>query len=362
MLDPIRRKKIKKPAQKKLRDMRKINLERQVYIEDTEPKKKGFSWFHFTLILILTIVTSALFWGGLFILELTEAKNAAITKNFSGGAPVLNEPNLPQIGEGETNYDLVNILMLGNGGANHPGGALVDVIQVLSVNVKTKKALMVSIPRDLFIEIDGSKHKINEMYFRGEEKGKGMGGDLSKKIASEVLGIPLHYYLKIDFQGFKKAVDTLDGIDVYVDKGISDPVWGYYISPGVHHFDGGEALDYVRSRYSTSDFDRSARQQKTLVAMKDKALSTDLFSDPNKISSLIETMKNNLRTDITPEELIKIFLVAKDIPFENVTNCVLDTGENNLLYSTITRGGAYVILPTAENYEMMHQFIKERLP
>ncbi|MCX6811331.1 MAG: LCP family protein [Candidatus Berkelbacteria bacterium] len=365
MIDPI-----KKPEERRIvefktkQETKREKIDKHVYIEETKSSRgKGFSWAHFLLITCASIIVSGLFWGGLFVYGITKAKNQTITENYSGGAPAFNpEPSLPEIGENEANYDLVNILLLGNGGANHPGGALCDVIQVLSFNVKTKKTFMVSIPRDLFVDINGNKHKINEMYFRGEAKGKGMGGDLSKKITGDILGIPIHYYFKIDFEGFKKIVDTLEGIDVYVDQGISDPVWGYYINPGMHHFNGNQALDYVRSRESTSDFDRSARQQKTLVSMRDKAMSLNILSDPTKISSIIETMSKNMRTDITLEEMIKIFFVAKDIPFENMSSYVFDTGPDNFLYSTITRGGAYVILPKADNYDQIHEFIKQKLP
>ena len=361
MLDPI-----KKPKKEALKsgsasESKKKRIDKNVYVEETKKSHRKFSRAHFLLIVFAMITISGLFWGGLFVYGLTQAKNKAITENYSGGAPALNpEPNLPQIGEGESNYDLVNILMLGNGGANHPGGALCDVIQMLSINVKTKKTFMVSIPRDLFVDIDGSKYKINEMYFQGEAKGKGMGGDLSKKIAGEVLGIPIHYYLKIDFQGFKKIVDTLGGIDVYVDQGISDPVWGYYINTGMHHFNGSEALDYVRSRESTSDFDRSARQQKTLISMRDKALSGGIFSDPTKVANIIETLSNNFKTDITLEELLKIFLVAQDIPLSNMDSYVFSTGDG-YIYSTITRGGAYGIFPVGDNYDKIHEFIGSRL-
>jgi LCP family protein required for cell wall assembly len=358
MLDPISNREKKFFSKKDT----KPEHQKHVYIEETKKSHRKFSRAHFLLIVFTMIIISGLFWGGLFVYGLTQAKNQVITENYSGGAPALNsEPSLPQIGENEANYDLVNILMLGNGGANHPGGALCDVIQMLSINVKTKKTFMVSIPRDLFVDIDGSKYKINEMYFRGEAKGSGVGGDLSKKIAGDVLGIPIHYYLKIDFQGFKKIVDTLGGIDVYVDQGISDPVWGYYINAGMHHFNGAQALDYVRSRESTSDFDRSARQQKTLISMRDKALSGGIFSDPTKVAAIIETLSNNFRTDITPEELIKIFLVAKDIPLSNMDSYVFSTGDG-YIYSTITRGGAYGIFPVGDNYDKINEFIKSRLP
>lgn len=319
-------------------------------------------WVKVIITIIVLIIVSVLFWGGMFVYELTKAKDKVITENFSGGAPALDDASLPEIGESETNYNYINILLLGNGGANHPGGALCDVIQVLLINTKTKKALIVSVPRDLFVVISGSKYKINEMYFRGEAQGKGMGGAKSKEIVAEFLGIPIHYYLKIDFAGFKKIVDALGGINVKVDKGISDSVWGYRISPGPHHFNGSQALDYVRSRYSTSDFDRSERQQKALVAMRDKALSTEFLADPKKISEVITTLANNFRTDVTPEEMIKLMYLARDIPDENISDYVFSTGADDLLYSTITRGGAYGIFPVGDNYDKIHQFIKQKLP
>lgn len=324
-------------------------------------------WPEIIIILIVLIIISALFWEGMFIFELTQAKNKVITENFSGGAPALNNANLPVIGESDNNYvsdnfDSINILLLGNGGANHPGGALCDVIQVLSINTKSKKALMVSVPRDLFVDINGSKHKINEMYFRGEAQGKGMGGAESKKIVGEFLGIPIHYYLKIDFAGFKKIVDALGGIEVKVDKRISDSVWGYHLSQGQHHFNGSQTLDYVRSRYSTSDFDRSARQQKALVAMRDKAISTDFLTNPKKISEVIEALSTNFRTDVAPEEMIKLAYLTRDIPDDNISDYVFATGADNLLYSMITRGGAYGIFPVGDNYDQIHQFIKTKLP
>lgn len=319
-------------------------------------------WPKVIIIIIVLIIVSVLFWGGMFVYELTKAKDKVITENFSGGAAALNDANLPVIGESETNYNYINILLLGNGGTNHPGGALCDVIQVLSINTKTKKALMVSVPRDLFVIISGSKYKINEMYFRGEAQGKGVGGAKSKEVVAEFLGIPIHYYLKIDFAGFKKIVDALGGINVKVDKGISDSVWGYHLNPGEHHFNGREALDYVRSRYSTSDFDRSERQQKVLVAMRDKAFSSDFLINPKKISDIIETLSTNFRTDVTPEEMIKLMYLARDIPDENISDYVFSTGNDDLLYSTITRGGAYGIFPVGDNYDKIHEFIKQKLP
>jgi len=327
----------------------------------TNQKQDHYSLWHFFAVLISTIITIGMFYGLFFAYQLSRAEDRTLTENFSGGAPALNN-NLPKIEESNTNYDSINILLLGNGGANHPGGALCDVIQVLSINTKSKKALMVSIPRDLFVDIDGSGHKINEMYFRGEAKGKGMGGGESKKIVGTVMGIPIHYYIKIDFAGFKKVIDILGGVDVNVDKGISDSTWGYYIKPGQHHFNGTQALDFVRSRYSTSDFDRSARQQKMLIAVRDKILMSNLLSNPSKINEIINTLSTNLKTDVSIEEMVKIMYLAQNIPDSNISNYVFETGSDNLLYSTITRGGAYGIFPVGDNYDKIHEFIKTKLP
>jgi len=180
-----------------------------------------------------------------------------------------------------------NILLLGMGGKNHPGGMLTDTMIVLSINYSEKKIGLISVPRDLWVPIPGfGSAKINEAYADGEknntaQKTTGGGGTLASRTVENILGIPIHYYVSADFDGFKKAVDTLGGVDIYVEKPIYDPFYPaanminydpFKIDAGQHHMDGALALKYARSRETTSDFDRSRRQQQVMSAMKDKKI------------------------------------------------------------------------------------------
>lgn len=356
MFDPIRKIRKTEEEQKKEKPKKK---KREFRIQE---KKRSFGWKKFILIFFLIVLMIILFFGGWFVYNLGVAKNKIVTENFSQSTEK-KDINLPEAKESEFDLATVNILLLGNGGVGHSGGGLTDVIQVLSINTQKKKALSFSIPRDLFVNLPGfGKHRVNAAYVLGESRGKGIGGDLSKKKIQEIVGIPIHYYFKVDFTGFKKIVDLMEGVDVFVDKPIYDPAWGYSISAGVHHFNGARTLDYVRSRKSTSDFDRSKRQQNILFALRDKAILNHLFLNPLKISEFIEVAGDNIRTDITPKEMLQIFSLAKEMKREDLTTFVLDNRESGLLYSTISSGGAYILLPKGGNYKKIQKKIKELLP
>lgn len=114
--------------------------------------------------------------------------------------------------------DRVNILFLGIAGGTHDGASLTDTIIVASYNLKTNQAYLISIPRDLWLP--SLKAKANAIYEIGLSKNNGLG--LTKTVIGNVLGIPIHYALRIDFRGFVKSVDNLGGIDVLVDKSFDD--------------------------------------------------------------------------------------------------------------------------------------------
>lgn len=116
-----------------------------------------------------------------------------------------------------------NILLLGNAGGTHDGAQLTDTIMVASINQKTNKVYLISIPRDLWV--DSVKGKVNSVYEIGENKDKGGGLLLSKNSLGEILGLPIHYALRVDFNGFVKAVNLLGGIDVVVEKSFEDSLY-----------------------------------------------------------------------------------------------------------------------------------------
>lgn len=316
-----------------------------------QPKrKKPWKWL---LLFVLIVIVGAGAWFGT---SAWQALANIITKNTEKSAPFLSflgdiKPNQLQ-GEGDGR---INILLLGIGGANHPGGQLTDTIIVASLDPVNKKLALLSIPRDLYVKIPNvGYNKINYAHAYGEQylKDKGGGPALTKKVVSEILDLPIHYYIRLDFSGFTKFIDNLGGIDLYVEKAISDPYYPaanmvdyepFYISSGQHHLDGKTALKYSRSRETTSDFDRSRRQQEVMVAVRDKALSLGVLANPKKISEILKILGEHLRTDIQLWEMERLFEIAKDIDTSQIVTKVLDNSQEGLLISGAVEGGYYLI-------------------
>ena len=298
-----------------------------------------------------------------------------INKNNSGSAPFLeflNNVSPDKLkGEGDGR---INILLLGNGGDNHPGGQLTDTILVASIDPNNKKIAMLSIPRDLYVE-PGEKGeyggmKINQVYYTGEENKEATGGgpELMKATVSDVLDLPIHYYIKMDFSGFTNIVDELGGLDVTVANAISDPYYpaedmiGYepfYIEAGSQHLNGTVALKYARSRETTSDFDRSARQQQLLIAIKDKTLSLGFLTNPSKITGVIDVLGDHLRTDIQLDEMQRLASILKDIDTSTIVSKVLDNSADGPL--TSYDNGGYYLAPKLgiNNYTQIQQIAHE---
>lgn len=244
-----------------------------------------------------------------------------------------------------------NIVVVGVGGAGHPGGSLTDSIQVISLDTINKQASLTSIPRDFYYK--GSK--INSVYQFAEEKKAGSGPLAVKEAVGAILGIKISNFGLIDFDGAKDAIDALGGIDVNVPKAIYDPYFpddrtvGYSpfnITAGQHHMDGHAALRYARSRETTSDFDRSARQQLIMQAMKKKALSLGVLSNPVKISNLMNVLGKHVKTDMQLNDIKALASIYKDVTNENTTSQVLDTSSAlGLLTSTTDPVAGYISYP-----------------
>jgi anionic cell wall polymer biosynthesis LytR-Cps2A-Psr (LCP) family protein len=166
-----------------------------------------------------------------------------------------------------------------------------------------------------------------------------------------------------DFEAFKKIIDTLGGIDIYLAKPFKESTqWGYEFSlpAGNNHLSGEQALYYVRSRFSTSDFDRARRQQEVIVAIKNKALSLGFLTNPLKINSLLSDLKNNIRTDFQIWDLNDILTLAKSFnPKQSVKNYIIST--ENLVYETHTTNGEYILLPKEANYTGIKDVFKNIL-
>ncbi|MBI2453875.1 LCP family protein, partial [Candidatus Peregrinibacteria bacterium] len=214
-----------------------------------------------------------------------------------------------------------NILLLGVGGEGHSGKDLTDTIIIASVDVEQKKVAMFSIPRDLYVDTKNGGTRVNRLYEMGKNKwGSALGLEFATETLQEKIGIPLHYRFKLDFEAFKKIVDAMGGIDVFVEETIDDPAYpdelfGYepfYIEKGMRHLDGDMALKYVRSRHSSSDFSRSERQQQTLLALKKKAADKNFLSRKRLLKELYETLQEHIETNLSLGEMLRFAKFASE--------------------------------------------------
>ncbi len=266
------------------------------------------------------------------------------------------------------NNDQVNILLLGMGGQGHDGAYLTDTIIIASFKPSIKKAALVSIPRDLYVEIDGyGWRKINHANAYGEVNNfPGGGSALAAQTMEQIVGQDVPYYLRIDFSGFKKLIDDLGGIDVYVEQSFTDYQYPDYkhgiqtisFTEGQYHFDGEQALQYARSRHGTngegSDFSRSKRQMQIILAVKEKILSAGTLLNPSKLSGLYDNLTKNIDTNIKLWEALRISSLVKGMRKSDIINEVINNGPKGLLTSYISDTGAYVLTTKNGNFSQVH--------
>jgi LCP family protein required for cell wall assembly len=173
-------------------------------------------------------------------------------------------------------------------------GQRTDTIILLHVSPKRKKAVMVSIPRDLRVTIRGRAEKINAAYAFG-------GPDLLVKTVQETTGLPINHYVEIDFAGFLKVVDALGGVRLCNRTGhrLDDSYANLHMAPGCQDMNGVQALAFVRARHVDSDFGRIGRQQEFLRAVMDKVASRGNLINLPKLLHIAEIASDHVRTDDT---------------------------------------------------------------
>lgn len=259
----------------------------------------------------------------------------------------------------------INIVLLGMRGADDPnGGLLADTIMIASIIPKENKIALISIPRDLYVKVPHSNlmHKINFVHAYGQtQRSKGL--DYMKEILKEVTGLDTHYAINVNFEAFKETIDLLDGIIVHVPKAISETEqWQgrpFYMPAGDQKMDGETALTYARARYSTSDFDRSKRQQEVLIAIRNKAIGTGMLFNPLKINSFMDIIGTNVKTDLNAWEIKELIDIAKDLDFSGAKKRVFDTSESGLLEAKTNEIGEYILIPRGGTYEEMRNVCQD---
>jgi LCP family protein required for cell wall assembly len=250
--------------------------------------------------------------------------------------------------------DRINVLLLGIDRRGGQGwGHLTDTIIIVTVDRTHNTAGMLSIPRDLYLPIPGNgENRINTANVYGTSQNYPGGGPALLKRTIEVnFGVPIDYYVMVDFRAFERIIDTLDGVDVNIPRALHDTKYPdprpgdpyayttIHFDAGWQHLDGERALQYARSRMSTTDFDRAKRQQQILLAIREKALSLNLIP---KLPALVATMGNMVKTDMTLAEMGELALLAPQIDLGNIKSVVI---QKPMVVGHRTETGAAVQLP-----------------
>ena len=269
----------------------------------------------------------------------------------------------------------LNFLILGIAGGNHQGQDLTDTIMFASLNPYQKQLALVSLPRDIWLE--KWRAKLNSIYhYKGLPE--------TKKTVEEILGQKVDYGIIIDFEVFQKIIDTLGGITVDVERGFDDykyPIPGkendlcngdplyrcryehLHFEAGKQFMDGQTALKFVRSRNAQgeegTDFARAARQQKVILAIKDKILSKEFLLSPKKAIQLFKLITLNIQTDIPKEKYWQLLKAGSKI--RNIKTTTVNS--NYLINPPISKkyDNQWVLVPKSGNWSEIQEYIKKFL-
>lgn len=308
-----------------------------------------------------------------------------IHKVFKGGgtAAALQADVKPELLRGEGD-GRVNILLMGKGGLGHDGPDLTDTMLLASIDPVNKSATLVSIPRDLWVSVGSGSTKINAVYANAKnrslntapkdtDKAQRAGVDAVEQVVSQVLGVPVHYYVMVDFAGFKQAVDTVGGVDINVPEelAVSEWLWdettgkNYHlqVGAGMQHFDSTRALFFTRSRHTSArgDFDRAERQRLFIQALSHKVLSAGTYTNPVKLSQLMDAFGNHVATDFSPNSALRLADIGKSIG-NNIQSIGLADPPNNYV-RTDNVDGLSVVRPRAGfgDYSEIQNYIRNTL-
>ena len=272
-----------------------------------------------------------------------EANFAAPVNNIVGQtAPLLKGENNPNVAHGNNSDILsggrINILLLGSDtDQKFQKSYLAQTDIVVTIDPATKSVGMLSIPRDLFVNVPGyGMMKLDEAFYYGDTYHHHDGVGLSRLTISQDFGIPINYYAWVGLTGFIKVVDTAGGVDIDVAHPITDDiypddtanskdVYAYkrlYLAPGPQHLEGPTALEYVRSRHAdlVGDFGRSARQQQVLSSLKTKLVNSSIIG---KLPELAKDMNGSLKTDMQILDIIKLMNFARTIDANKIQRVIL---------------------------------------
>lgn len=270
--------------------------------------------------------------------------------------PAIPQVELPPAWDGASR---VNVLLLGldsyDGSPDRSGPARSDTMILLTLDPESRTAGMLSIPRDLWVNIPGFGYgRINTAYMNGDAaKLPGGGPALAMKTVEQVIGVPVHYFAQVSFSTFVTLIDVLGKIPVEVPKNIYvDPIGPgadeIFLRKGLHMLGGVEALAYARNRYTEGgDVDRAMRQQQVIMGIRERLLDPEVFASLIAEAPYIySVVQDGINTNLTLDQMIRLAILARSIPEENIKRGIIDytmmlpysvtvNGQNQAVYKPI---------------------------
>ncbi|MEK9151095.1 MAG: LCP family protein [Patescibacteria group bacterium] len=392
----------------------------------TVPKKHR-AWRIAGFFLALLLIAGTVFaWKTGVTLNKISGGNANIFKSLVKSLPGV-EKKLDGEDEGRINILLLGMRGEGVvGGGSLADTIIVLSLHPKQDDQDMTRASLISIPRDFYVKVPRQdwQSKINAVYAEGEKRELHKGGmEDMRAIVGEITGLDIPYAITINFQGFKDLVNAIGGVTVnlnqpfeeglqfrglkkrcdgikytvfsgeYEEKRIQRKNGTYYANPkryplcfekmtqeaiaelecsgnfklpaGENLLDGDKALCYARARETSSDFARAERQQEIIKLIKEKALSLGTLTDFSKVSAMMDSLGNNVSTNMEAWEMKRLFdLYQKAGDTGNINQKVLDTSENGLLYFPERDrypGAGSIILPVGDNYDRIHELFRNSL-
>jgi polyisoprenyl-teichoic acid--peptidoglycan teichoic acid transferase len=335
----------------------------------SSPRRRS-NWGRRLLAFALSAGVLMLLLGGLAVHRISDFGQA-----ISKQAPFSTQTNFMS-GSGRT-----NLLVLGYGGTGHDGAYLTDSIILISLIPSDRATTIISVPRDLWVQIppnSGQYAKINTAYqdgfyngYNGMTAGRDAGGQEAADKISAVLGLPITYWLTMDFDGFRSLVDALGGVDINVPVGFTarypanddptiNPNWKIiHFNAGPQHMDGEQAIEYARARYvvsplsQASDFARSVRQQLLITAILGRAKQIGAW--PGLLDATT-ALQNAIYTNLSVTDL---GLFGEKLNFAHAARIGLS--DQNVLVGSQSSDGQDILLPANGDWSSIQQYIASNL-
>ncbi|MEE9513635.1 MAG: LCP family protein [Anaerolineales bacterium] len=332
---------------------------------------------------MIRLLAGAFAVGALFSVYFVFVLVRDLSASWSGvGLPSFGVPKTQQVDDAATptitvletlpdpwsGNERVTILLMGldyRDWESGEGAPRTDSMMLVTVDPVSKTAGMLSIPRDLWVEIPGYGHgRINTAYVLGEQdRLPGGGPELAIKTVEKFMGVPIHYYMQIDFGAFERMVDEIGGVEIDVPEEIEvDPILtpNLILKPGKQTLSGEVALAYARARHTEGgDFDRSKRQQQVALAIRSQILRLNMIPTlVTKAPVLYQELASGIRTNLSLEQMISLGLTVFQINPENIGRAVIGPPEM-VTFERVIYGGevAEVLKPVPDKIRMLRDEI-----